>query len=308
MKDVNTMSWKIATLYNFTPVENLEKLQQQLIDECNSENICGIILIAPEGMNCTIAGRDENLENFLPGFADIFDVDHNDIKYSRADYRPFMRMKVKIKKEIITLRSPDADPNRETGTYVNPKDWNDLISDPEITLVDTRNDYEVRLGVFEDAIDPKLGTFTDFKKYVDERLDPEKHKKIAMYCTGGIRCEKASSYMLARGFEEIYQLKGGILRYLEEVPEAESKWKGDCFVFDKRVAVGHDLEKTKEWLVCYGCRMPLHISEAESPEYEYGVSCPGCHENLTPAHVQTLRNRAKIIAEREAELQAEGMW
>ena len=302
------MSWKIATLYNFTPLEYLEEMQESLRQECDAEHICGIILIAPEGMNCTIAGRDENMDRFLPTFAERFKISPDAIKYSRTEHRPFMRMKVKIKQEIITMRTPDADPNRETGTYIEAKDWNNLIDDPEITLVDTRNAYEVRVGIFEDAIDPQLKSFTDFKSYVDEHLDPDKQKKIAMYCTGGIRCEKASSYMLARGFEEVYQLKGGILKYLEEIPEEKSKWEGDCFVFDKRVAVGHDLRKTTEWLVCYGCRMPLHVSEAESPEYEYGVTCPSCYENATPQQIETLRNRAKIIAKREAELQAEGMW
>lgn len=292
------MTWKIATFYKFTELEDLPALQESLKATCEELDICGILLIAPEGFNATISAQGESLERFFSPFCKEFSLSPDEIKYSNASEKPFLRMKVRLKKETITMRAPEADPNKQVGEYVEPEAWNELISDPEVLLVDTRNDFEVKVGKFRDAVDPDITDFTDFKDYVEENLDPEKHKKVAMYCTGGIRCEKASSYMLAHGFAEIYHLKGGILKYLEEIPESESLWDGECFVFDRRVAVDHNLEESKTWLICYGCRMPVHIDETSQPEYEYGVSCHQCASNLTPERIETLRNRREIMQER----------
>jgi UPF0176 protein len=292
------MTWNIAAIYKFIELENLELLQESLINSCDQLDICGIILVAPEGVNGTFAGQGENLTRFLETFVEQFSIESEDIKYASADIKPFLRMKVRVKREIITMRADEANPHQQVGKYVSPAAWNELIQDPDVMLLDTRNDFETKVGMFKNAADPDIADFTDFKEYVEKELDPEKHKKVAMYCTGGIRCEKASSYMLAHGFEEIYHLRGGILKYLEEVPQDQSLWEGDCFVFDRRVAVDHNLEESKDWYVCYGCRMPVHVDETSSPEYEIGVSCLNCFSNLTPERTKSLRQRAAIMRER----------
>lgn len=194
------------------------------------------------------------------------------------------------------MRAPEADPSKLVGAYVEPDEWNKVISDPEVVLVDTRNTYETKTGIFEGAIDPQIKTFTEFKNFVSEKLDPARHKKVAMYCTGGIRCEKASAYMLAQGFEEVYHLKGGILKYLETIPADESRWQGECFVFDKRVTVGHGLEEGKHTM-CYGCREPLTAEDIEHPHYEEGVSCPSCFASLTTEKAEGLRMRHRQMCE-----------
>lgn len=282
--------WTVAALYRFVALEDLPALQKRIKAVCDDNNICGTLLIAPEGINGTIAGRGKAIENIIGCLDNEAGVTNGELKYSSAEKKPFRRMKVRLKKEIITMKAPEANPTKQVGGYVEPKDWNKLINDPDVTLIDTRNTYETAVGIFDGAIDPEIETFTEFKDYVQTKMDPKKQKKVAMFCTGGIRCEKASSYMLAHGFEEVYHLKGGILKYLEEVPQEESKWNGECFVFDRRVAVGHGLEESP-YQICYGCRFPLSPEDLESESYEKGVSCPHCIDSLTPKKAHAFRMR-----------------
>jgi UPF0176 protein len=282
--------WKVAALYRFVALSDLPKLQKKIRTVCEDNDICGTLLIAPEGINGTVAGPESGIDQLMVCLEDIADISKGEVKFSSAEEKPFRRMKVRLKKEIVTLKAPEADPTKQVGTYIEPKDWNELIADPDVTLIDTRNDYETAVGIFKGAIDPDIETFTEFKDYVHDNMDPKKQKKVAMFCTGGIRCEKASSYMLAHGFEEVYHLKGGILKYLEEVPKEESQWEGDCFVFDRRVAVGQDLEESP-YQLCYGCRYPLSPEDLQSNAYEKGVSCPHCIDKLTPERARAFRMR-----------------
>jgi len=239
------MPLKVAALYQFAALPDFRELREPLRAFCVGLGLKGSILLAAEGINGTVAGSDEGIDTLIAELQQgaLFDgrLDHLELKFSRADTMPFGRMKVRLKKEIVTLGDPKADPTRQVGTYVDPADWNALISSPDTLVIDTRNAFEVAIGTFEGALDPKIASFGQFKNFVAQQLDPAKHKKIAMFCTGGIRCEKASSLLLAEGFAAVYHLKGGILKYLEEVPEAESRWRGECFVFDERVALGHGL-------------------------------------------------------------------
>jgi len=221
----------------------------------------------------------------------LADLEH---KESFFDENPFYRSKVKLKKEIVTLGAPNVDPATAVGTYVEPKDWNALISDPDVLVIDTRNAYEVELGSFDGAVDPKTRSFTEFPEYVDKHLHNARHRKVAMFCTGGIRCEKASSFMLSKGFDKVYHLKGGILKYLEDIPAGESKWNGSCFVFDQRVAVVHGLAPSGDEL-CHGCRMPLRAGDKQSPLYEEGVTCPRCHGTHSEASLASARERQKQV-------------
>jgi len=290
------MNWKVAALYRFVSVDDLPALQATLKELCGQHGICGTLLLAPEGINGTIAGAPDDLSVIMSFLEDRLKISAGEVKYSQASAKPFMRMKVQIKKEIVTLRAPEADPTKKVGTYIEPEVWNDLINDPDVILIDTRNKYETGIGIFKNAIDPDIDTFTEFKDFVAEKMDPSQHKKVAMFCTGGIRCEKASSYMLAHGFENVYHLKGGILKYLETVPADESQWEGDCFVFDKRVAIGHGLQESGH-VMCYGCRQPLSDEDRQSTFYEAGVSCPHCFHELTPEKVESLRMRHQQMAD-----------
>ena len=287
---MNKNDWTVAALYRFVALQDLSALQKRIRDLCVANDICGTLLIAPEGVNGTVAGQGEAIPALIELLEEIAGISQGELKYSHASEKPFRRIKVRLKKEIITMKAPEADPTKQVGTYVRPKDWNDLINDPDVTLIDTRNDYETAVGIFDGAIDPDIQTFTDFKDYVHQNMNPAKQKKVAMFCTGGIRCEKASSYMLAHGFEKVYHLQGGILKYLEEVPKEESKWQGDCFVFDRRVAVGQDLEESP-YQLCYGCRFPLSQEDVQSSSYEKGVSCPHCIETLTEEKAHAFRMR-----------------
>ena len=287
-----------AALYKFVSLPNYKSLQAPILEACISNNIKGTLLIAEEGINSTIAGLPQDIHNLLHFlrsdalFENCFaDLEH---KESFASEHPFYRMKVKLKKEIVTLGVPGVSPTKKVGTYVKPEDWNALISDPDVILIDTRNDYEVDIGTFKGAIDPKTTTFREFPDYVAEHFDKTKHKKVAMFCTGGIRCEKASSYMMDQGFEEVYHLQGGILKYLETVPEAESMWEGECFVFDQRVAVKHNLE-VGEFDQCYACRHPLSPAEMQSTQYTAGISCPYCYDKLTEEKKASLTERQKQV-------------
>lgn len=285
------MTYRVMAFYKFTPAEDLPRHQRALKDIAQSSDICGTILIAPEGVNGTIASTDNGIDRAHAYLNEHMGLDDGgEVKFSTASEIPFLRYKVRMKREIVTLKQPQADPTKIVGTYVEPKDWNELISDPEVILVDTRNTYETKIGIFEGAIDPNIQVFTQFPDYVKEHLDPAKHKKVAMFCTGGIRCEKASAYMLAEGFENVYHLKGGILKYLEEIPTEQSKWQGECFVFDRRVGIEHGLNEAGR-RVCHGCREPLMPEDLKSAKYEEGVSCPHCFDEATPAIIAGRRMR-----------------
>lgn len=284
----------VAALYKFVTLEDFNELRQPLLDVMLANGVKGTLLLAHEGINGTVSATREGIDGLLDWLRQdprLADVDH---KESYCDEQPFYRTKVKLKKEIVTLGVPGVDPNLKVGTYVEPKDWNALISDPEVLLIDTRNDYEVSIGTFEGAVDPKTTTFREFPDYIRANFDPARHKKVAMFCTGGIRCEKASSYMLGEGFEEVYHLKGGILKYLEEVPQEQTLWRGDCFVFDNRVTVRHDLSEG-EYDQCHACRAPVSIEDRASEHYAPGVSCPHCWDSLPEKTRHAARERQKQI-------------
>ena len=284
----------VAALYKFASLPDYRELQPALLDFCIGHDLKGTLLLAEEGINGTVAGSREAIDAlmaYLRSDPRLADIEH---KESFAEKTPFYRMKVRLKKEIVTLGVPGINPNNKVGTYVAPEDWNALISDPDVIVIDTRNDYEYDIGTFKGAIDPHTTTFREFPDYVEKHLDPAKHKKVAMFCTGGIRCEKASSFMMEQGFEEVYHLQGGILKYLENVPAEESLWQGECFVFDQRVAVRHGLE-LGEYDQCHACRHPLSPEEMQSPQYVAGISCPYCHDTLTAEKRASVAERQKQI-------------
>lgn len=289
---------KIVTLYKFTTLEELDDKKVLLETFCRHHSIKGLLLIAPEGFNGTLAGAGPAVDSLIAYFKsdEMFGSGFNgvELKYSHADDQPFMRLKVKIKPEIVTLRAPEADPNEQVGTYVAPKNWNALVDDPDLVMIDTRNDYEVALGTFKGALDPKTENFTEFRQYVADNLDPKKHKKIAIFCTGGIRCEKASSYMLSQGFEEVYHLKGGILQYLEDVPAEDTRWQGECFVFDDRVSVGQNL-LPGNYTLCRCCRTPLSAADLEHKDYIEGIHCHHCVHKGSQKKLNRAKERQKQI-------------
>ena len=275
------MTLTVATFYKFVRLSNLPEKRQSLLGYCRDRGIKGTILLATEGINGTIAGSKAAIDrvlDYLRSDLSLADLEH---KESFADSTPFERMKVKIKSEIVTLGVSEVDPNQQVGTYVSPQQWNEIISDPEVLVIDTRNDYEVEVGTFKLATNPQTKSFREFPDYVAKHLDPNQHQKVAMFCTGGIRCEKASSYLLSQGFKQVYHLKGGILKYLEEVPTEESLWEGECFVFDERVTVKQGLE-LGSYELCYACGHPLSAADKTSPHYEPIISCPHCYDRLTP--------------------------
>lgn len=287
---ISTDIWKIVALYRFVEIKDTVHLQKTIKDACLELSICGTLLLAPEGINGTIAGPSDSIPKIVELLETLLEISKGEVKYSEADHKPFRHMKVRLKKEIVTLRQPQVDPTKSVGTYVDPKDWNDLVNDPNMVMLDTRNKYETAIGTFKGATDPETDVFTEFAGYVEKNLDPKKNKKVAMFCTGGIRCEKASSYMLSKGFEEVYHLKGGILQYLEDVPEEESLWEGSCFLFDRRVGVEHGLKESAH-LLCYGCRYPLEEADLGLESYEKGVSCKHCIDDLTPEKARAFRMR-----------------
>lgn len=288
------MPYVVAALYKFARLENYHEMREPLLEKCLELGIKGTLLLAYEGINGTIAGSREAIDAILAYLKEnprLVELEH---KESFFDEPPFYRMKVKIKKEIVTLGVEGIDPNDTVGHYVEPKDWNALIADPDVVVIDTRNHYEYELGTFERAIDPKTTSFGEFPEYVKTHMDPAKQKKVAMFCTGGIRCEKSTAYMLKQGFEEVYHLKGGILKYLEEVPETESLWRGDCYVFDNRVSVNHQLEQGS-YDLCHGCRFPVSQADMESELYQEGICCPRCHDTLTQDQKTRFAERQKQI-------------
>jgi UPF0176 protein len=287
------MSVVVAALYKFVTLDDFHELRQPLLEVCLAADIRGSLLLAHEGINGTIAGSRAGVDRvlaYLRSDPRLIDIDH---KESQDDDQPFLRMKVKLKKEIVTLGVDGIDPNLLVGTYVEPQDWNAVISDPEVLVLDTRNDYEVKVGTFRGALNPDTETFREFPQFT-QQFDPARHKKVAMFCTGGIRCEKASAYMLQQGFDEVFHLKGGILKYLEVVPSAESLWEGECFVFDHRVTVDHDLQKGS-YELCHGCGWPVSDAEKQSPQFEDGVCCPQCVATVTEDQKLRFRERRKQI-------------
>ncbi len=285
-----TSPYVVCAMYKFVTLDNVEDLRQPLLDEMLRLDVKGTLLLAAEGINGTVAGSREGIDallDYLRRDERLKDIDH---KESYDDDMPFYRTKVKLKKEIVTLGVEGIDPKRVVGTYVKPADWNALISDPDVVLVDTRNDYEVEIGTFKGALDPRTKTFREFPQYVKDNLDPEKNKKVAMFCTGGIRCEKSTAYLKEQGFEEVYHLEGGILKYLEEIPQEESLWEGECFVFDNRVTVNHQLEKG-DYDQCHACRRPITEADKEHEHYVPGVSCHHCHDEFDDAQRERFRQR-----------------
>lgn len=284
----------VAALYKFVTLDDYVQLREPLLQTLLAHDVRGTLLLAEEGINGTVSGSREGIDAVLAWLradARLVDIDH---KESYCAEQPFYRTKVKLKKEIVTLGVPGVDPNHRVGTYVEPRDWNALVDDPEVLVIDTRNDYEVGIGSFKGAIDPQTKSFRDFPAYIREHFDPARHRKVAMFCTGGIRCEKASSFMLQEGFPEVFHLKGGILKYLEEVPAAESRWEGECFVFDNRVTVTHDLAEGV-YDQCHACRTPVSPEDMQSPHYSPGISCPHCWDSLSEKTRAGARERQKQI-------------
>lgn len=285
----------VAALYHFTRFEDHTALQAPLQAVCDAGGVKGSLLLAFEGINGTIAGPRAGIDAALahiramPGCSDF---EH---KESFAAEMPFLRMKVKLKKEIVTMGQPHVDPTANVGNYVEAADWNDLITRDDVVVIDTRNDYEVAIGTFDGAIDPQTKSFGEFPAWWDENKDRFHNKKVAMFCTGGIRCEKSTNFLLGEGVEDVYHLKGGILKYLENVPEAESTWNGECFVFDSRVSVKHGLEEGK-YELCYACRMPLAPADFDRPEFEKGVSCHQCIDSHSEDRKVRFRERQKQVA------------
>ena len=284
----------VCALYKFVTLDDFETLRAPLHTTMITNGVKGTLLLAEEGINGTVSGSRAGIDallNWLKQDPRLADISH---KESYEATQPFYRTKVKLKKEIVTMGVEGIDPKRVVGTYVKPADWNALISDPGVILVDTRNDYEVEIGTFKGAIDPATKTFREFPQYVKENLDPEKHKKVAMFCTGGIRCEKSTAYLKEQGFDEVYHLEGGILKYLEEVPKEESLWEGECFVFDNRVTVDHDL-KPGQYDQCHACRRPITGEDKASEHYIAGVSCPHCIDEYTDEQRERFRQRERQV-------------
>lgn len=289
----------VCALYHFTRFDAPETLRPPLLALCQAEKVTGTLLLAQEGINGTVAGPKDGIDRLLahiralPGCADL------EWKCSTAAERPFARMKVRLKKEIVTMGQPGVDPRARVGHYVAPSDWNALIQSPDVAVIDTRNDYEVAIGTFDGAINPQTESFGAFPAWWEANKERFHNKRIAMFCTGGIRCEKSTNYLLSQGVEDVFHLKGGILKYLEDVPETETTWQGSCFVFDGRVSVEHGMREGPH-LLCYACRRPILPADRDRPEYEHGVSCHLCREETSDQDKQRFRERQKQIALAEA--------
>lgn len=284
----------VCALYKFVELKHYIELRQPLLALMEKHHIRGTLLLASEGINGTVASDRKGIDTLLVWLNADTSLAGLVFKESLSHSQPFNRTKVKLKKEIVTLGIEGIDPLHVVGTYVKPTAWNDLIADPEVFVIDTRNDYEIKIGTFKGAINPNTETFSEFPNYVKDNMDPTKHKKVAMFCTGGIRCEKSTAYMKEQGFDEVYHLEGGILKYLEEVPQEESLWQGDCYVFDGRVAVNHQLEKA-DYDLCNACRLPITAEDKQSELYEQGVSCAKCYGHHSPDQIARFREREKQI-------------
>ena len=296
----------VAALYRFVPLPDYRDLRLPLRQQMEQHGVRGSLLLAGEGINGTIAGSRHGIDALLsylrrdPRFQAV------DVKESRCDEMPFKRTRVRLKKEIVTMGVEGIDPNDSVGTYVDPEQWNDLISDPEVTLIDTRNDYETAIGSFRGALDPATQSFREFPAYVQQNLDPAIHKKVAMFCTGGIRCEKSTAFLKQQGFEEVYHLRGGILKYLETVPPEQSQWYGQCFVFDQRVAVGHNLE-VGDQVMCFGCGWPVTKAQQQHSDYMPGVQCPRCADRITDEQRQRFSERQRQHQQMQSESAQQGL-
>jgi UPF0176 protein len=283
-----------AALYKFVELPDFADLKAPLLDCCNNNQVKGTILLASEGINGTIAGSSEGVHAVLaflrsdPRFADLVH------KESFSEKAPFYRLKIRLKREIVTMGIPDINPRLMAGKYVKPEEWNKLLDDPEVVVVDVRNDFEVSMGTFEGAINPKTKSFSELPEWVLRETALRNKPKVAMFCTGGIRCEKSTAFLRTQGFDEVYHLEGGILKYLETVPEAESRWEGECFVFDERVSVGHGL-KSGNYELCRGCRHPISQEDKASELFVLGVSCPHCYDSKTETKKQGLSERQRQI-------------
>lgn len=286
----------VAALYRFAALPDPAAVQSPLAEICARHGLHGTLLLAREGVNGTVAGSDDGISELVDYIRALPDFAALDVKYSRAATMPFWRMNVRLKAEIVTMGVADIDPRQSVGTYVEPQDWNDLIQDPDTILIDTRNDYEVAVGTFQGAIDPKTVRFRDFpdwfRQHRAELMGEGKAPKVAMFCTGGIRCEKSTAFLKQEGVEDVYHLKGGILRYLEQVPAEQSLWEGECFVFDQRVTVGHGLVQGP-YSLCFACRRPVSEADEASEMYEIGVSCPACYGERTDAQRAAYRERQR---------------
>ena len=285
----------VCALYKFVQLENVESLKKPLRDLMFEHSVTGTLLLAKEGINGTIAGSREGVDMVLSWLRSEAGIGELEVKESLSERPPFKRTKVKLKREIVTMGISDIDPNLTVGTYINPEDWNELLDDPEVLLVDTRNQYEFEVGTFDNALNPGTETFREFPEFVNKHLSPKKNKKVAMFCTGGIRCEKSTALLKKMGFDEVYHLKGGILNYLKTVPEEQSKWQGECFVFDDRVTVDHRLNPGS-YDQCHACRLPISDQDKSSPHYRKGVSCPHCYDKVSP------RDKARF-AERQHQIE-----
>ena len=288
-------SLQVVALYCFCKINNPRQFKSILEDAASGQDLSGTLLVANEGINGTIAGSPASLEKML----NVFKKDHRfsniELKFSPAESHPFFRFKVRVKKEIVTMGMPNIDPISQAGQYVDPSDWNELISREDVIVIDTRNDYEVEMGQFKGAVDPSTSNFQEFPNWIQNYLQKNESKKVAMYCTGGIRCEKATSFVKTLGVSEVYHLKGGILRYLEEVPASKSMWEGECFVFDQRVSVQHGLEKGTHAL-CHACRWPISELEQKSDKYKPGISCSRCEGITSKEQKKRFKERNKQIA------------
>ncbi|MDX1554559.1 MAG: rhodanese-related sulfurtransferase [Xanthomonadales bacterium] len=285
----------VAAFYKFVSLPDHKDLRGPILQRCEDLGLVGTILLAEKGINGTVAGQESGVRRFQARLTDDRRLAGLSWKESWCEHPPFYRMKVRLKKEIVSLGVDGIDPAHRTGEYVSPQAWNDLIRRDDVRVIDTRNEYEVHLGRFEGAEDPRTRAFRDFPKWADEHLDPGRDRHVAMYCTGGIRCEKATAYLLERGFEHVYHLDGGILNYLEQIDRDASAWQGECFVFDNRVTVDHDLAEG-DFEVCPACRMPLTEDDRASPQFELHVSCPKCFDRLTEEKRQGLLERARQMA------------
>jgi len=286
----------VATLYKFVEINNLLSLQDNLYNICEENNIMGTILIADEGINGTISGKNNEIKETISSLTSDDRFSNIEIKYSSTDKQPFHRMKVRLKKEIVTIGLPEINPNKKVGRYVKPEDWNELISDPNVVVIDTRNKYETKIGSFQNALDPETSSFREFPDWVKKFKNSKENsnKKIAMFCTGGIRCEKASSLMKEEGFEDVYHLQGGILKYLETIDKENSLWNGECFVFDQRVCLTDELE-VGSYKMCFACRMPITEEEMQNEKYIEGISCIYCYDKTTEEKKERFGSRQKQI-------------
>jgi UPF0176 protein len=282
----------VVAFYHFSRLDDYKDIQKPLLEKCLSENIMGTVLLAQEGINGTIAGSEKNVTNILSYIRSDQRLCNLVYKKSYTKKPPFLRMKVRLKKEIVSMGVPNIDPTNIVGTYIKPADWDDFISDPNIVIIDTRNEYEIEIGSFINSVNPKTTSFREFPDWVKKNASLLSDKKIAMFCTGGIRCEKSTAYLKEKGYKEVFHLQGGILKYFEETSPENSLWNGECFVFDDRVSVGHDLA-VGNYDLCHACRRPIRIEDKASPLFKLGISCPKCFRGTSDDQKKRFGERQK---------------